>query len=161
MNARYVPSDLVERALAKLGVTATDQDETAWRFATETMRRWYWLSTYEERAYKALALAILTGDDARAETAALWIVSPDEAMERALAAASQPKLDDVRAAWSACGDAWLSDDLARYSEERARLFLRGVLRSCDADVIACPGAPRVIARADAVKLSHEWLRGAR
>lgn len=81
----YRPSDLVHHALVDVGAAVASREATAWRVAIERDRQ-HWRDTYSLHAMKVLALAILSGDDERSEAAALWIVEPDVAMERALAA---------------------------------------------------------------------------
>ena len=81
----WPPTGVVRDALVTLKIRLDgDRLTTAWRLATLYAHRWT-LSVYEEAAWRTLAIALASGDDAAAERAALWIVDPDAAMDAAIA----------------------------------------------------------------------------
>ena len=73
---------IVYQALETLALEdlATD-DAAGWALGIRSMECW---CSYERAAMRALALALVTGDEARAQRAAIWISDPSAAMDAAL-----------------------------------------------------------------------------
>ena len=80
---------LVRRAVESLQFegarVGADDAETAWSLAVAWAAQSVFESSYVRAAWKALALALLAGDEAAALDAAAWIATPGAAMARAVA----------------------------------------------------------------------------
>lgn len=80
---------LVRKAIASLRfervAVGADDTETAWSLAVAWKNAISFESTYVRASWKALALALDAGDEARALDAAEWLAEPGKAMERAMA----------------------------------------------------------------------------
>lgn len=64
---------------------AGDDIAVGWALAIRSMEC---LCSYERAALRGLALGLVTGDEARAQRAAIWITDPPAAMDAALAEVS-------------------------------------------------------------------------